>query len=603
MKNDDYDINEYIIDAAAMASLKTIKYLVNEIGADVNANIKNGYYNTLSIALYNNRDEIVEYLINETSINIHTKHNYVLELAVEMQKMSIIALLLENNAGCNKNCDCNNGTIKYRIKPYSYSIFNWMIKNGRLKALIRLFTEVNLYTVKDILNNASVCNQLEIIQYFLKTYCKGNIHVYDDIILTISNQLDIIKYVIENTICINIKSYNKALEYASKNKHSNVIEYLTSEICIKHIGNMEIKNNETSDNGGEDIPYWCEQKLKISKYHNDNIERFIKSACEQNQLDVLTYITEHNTNYISEDFFKKKINEIFIIIIEKAYFDIIKYLVSKTNINIDGNWTARPIFIAAKIGRIDILDFLIENGAKLQFEPHDDDILRSASRGGHIEMVKYLIESKGIKINKSNGEFPMINAAMNGHLEIVKYLEECGSDIHTRGEDPFKYAAQNGHLAVAEYIFQKGNIKICHINYALRESVEHKQLKVVEFLLETCGAEINSFLASMQLYNMKYEYDRESRPAYIAVKNKHSEMLELLISKGADIHFDNDWLLRLATISYYNDDIGYKIIEILLKHHANINAGDKDSAIAIARKNRDTKTIKLLQSYETTISI
>ncbi|OUM61687.1 hypothetical protein PIROE2DRAFT_26240, partial [Piromyces sp. E2] len=55
--------------------------------------------------------------------------------------------------------------------------------------------------------------------------------------------------------------------------------------------------------------------------------------------------------------------------------------------------------------------------------------LHAACKNGHIDVVKYLVE-QGANIHQENYNYdtPLYIACKNGHEDIVKYLVEQGAD-------------------------------------------------------------------------------------------------------------------------------------------------------------------------------
>ena len=84
-----------------------------------------------------------------------------------------------------------------------------------------------------------------------------------------------------------------------------------------------------------------------------------------------------------------------------------------------GNQT--PIRFACKTGNIELVEYLINNGAKIEDNP-DDGItpLIQASRSNHYDLVKFLIE-KGANVNAyaRDKEFALNQAIKNGNYDII----------------------------------------------------------------------------------------------------------------------------------------------------------------------------------------
>jgi ankyrin repeat protein len=92
------------------------------------------------------------------------------------------------------------------------------------------------------------------------------------------------------------------------------------------------------------------------------------------------------------------------------------------------------IYRAAGNGAVDAVRWLLEHGAKVNFELKDFPgesrcfPLTSAVQGNHIEIVKLLVEKGGANINAHWGGFtPLSYAIMYNKKEIEKYLRSKGA--------------------------------------------------------------------------------------------------------------------------------------------------------------------------------
>lgn len=135
------------------------------------------------------------------------------------------------------------------------------------------------------------------------------------------------------------------------------------------------------------------------------------------------------------------------------------------------NGTDRWMWQAAMEGKLDFLKALVELGMDVN-ESHDDGdpnsqfytpegpILQAAG-SGHLEVVRWLLD-QGAQINfEVHGKrrcWPLVDAATNGHLEVVKLLVERGADIHAtwRGVNAVTQAALYGHTEVRDYLRSLG---------------------------------------------------------------------------------------------------------------------------------------------------
>jgi len=85
---------------------------------------------------------------------------------------------------------------------------------------------------------------------------------------------------------------------------------------------------------------------------------------------------------------------------------------------------------ASWYGHIEIVNFLVENGADINSQDYEYGYtsLIIASKCGHIEIVKHLIE-KGVDINVTNldGKTALILALENRHTDIVKLFKDASA--------------------------------------------------------------------------------------------------------------------------------------------------------------------------------
>jgi ankyrin repeat protein len=95
--------------------------------------------------------------------------------------------------------------------------------------------------------------------------------------------------------------------------------------------------------------------------------------------------------------------EEFIDSIERGDFDKVKYFVKEKNFGKDHIYESDALQLAAKYGYLDIVKYLVEQGADVNWIDHD-------------------------------GSFALILSTKYGHFDVVKYLVEHGSDINEKDE-------------------------------------------------------------------------------------------------------------------------------------------------------------------------
>src|SRR5437879_2507899 len=113
------------------------------------------------------------------------------------------------------------------------------------------------------------------------------------------------------------------------------------------------------------------------------------------------------------------------------------------------------ILAAIYMGRGEIRDFLIANGAELG--------LPEAAAIGQLARVRELIEKHHAQANSFSPDgFPVVAlAAFLGHREVVEYLAAHGADIKAAATNGSGYNAltgpvTGGHVAVAQWLLEHG---------------------------------------------------------------------------------------------------------------------------------------------------
>lgn len=154
-----------------------------------------------------------------------------------------------------------------------------------------------------------------------------------------------------------------------------------------------------------------------------------------------------------------------------GHLDVAKYLIGKSidrridwNISddIDG---ATPLHYAASSCNFKLVKHLIAKGADVNVRAYENNtpLHYAVSAGGSLEIVKYLIDNGAIVDIKSNGTPTIHFAALGGHLDILQYLivtKHVEYDIKSNGVHTLHYAVRGGSIAVVEYLIKEKNVDV-----------------------------------------------------------------------------------------------------------------------------------------------
>ena len=191
-----------------------------------------------------------------------------------------------------------------------------------------------------------------------------------------------------------------------------------------------------------------------------------------------------------------------------------------------------PLALAARHGRGDLIDVLLESGASVKAAeatlPEGQTLVMLAARTGRVDAVKRLIAA-GSDVNAREtrtGTTALVWAATSNRAEVIRALVESGADLNVQSKVTSYPHTQNGVLLsgveegvsyVGQTVLPRGGWSAAM--YAAREGAAD----AVRVLAES-GADLNLT-------------DPEGTSALIiAIINGHWETASMLVEKGADVN-------------------------------------------------------------------
>lgn len=308
-------------------------------------------------------------------------------------------------------------------------------------------------------------------------------------------------------------------------------------------------------------------------------------------------------------------------------FEEVKRITTQENVSFIDEKGATPMMWAAFNGNVEIIDFLIKNGANARKkgvlsverkDAYDKDViisypspLNAAAGEGHLEAVKFLIEKAGVSPNEKtikirdsidakgnhsffdeeeNDKSALIEAVLSHKTEVAEYLLSKGADPDYSEYDPEVTALE---------------VAILTFDYEMAELLLRSGANADIFTKRSDGFRIYPFFAIVPEEcvppNMnKADYDKSVKnivpfllqngatlrnfifPVSKMCGCKNQELVEFMLSIG----FDPEWQFNESTIGDYCRKQGIEITEEMIKN---------SSAIEKTRKNEELKLNLLLQ--------
>lgn len=250
-------------------------------------------------------------------------------------------------------------------------------------------------------------------------------------------------------------------------------------------------------------------------------------------------------------------------------------LENKANPNLKNKKGLAPSHIAAFFGYLDVIKLFKEHGANFELRAHHNWAhLHLAASEGHRSVVNYLLENNLAKVKSKTGDgFTALHlAAAKGHLEVIKCLYSTLIDINILSDDgqtAAYVAVRNGQLSTLKFLHEKGaNLKLAGPNNwdLLNVACYSGYPKIVNYLL-----------AIEKKLNLKAFSSPKRRPLHLAAAagnlpfilkkrppDDYLKIIKILIAKGANILEKNshDYVLHQAVLSDNREIIHYLVQEI-----------------------------------------
>jgi cytohesin len=243
----------------------------------------------------------------------------------------------------------------------------------------------------------------------------------------------------------------------------------------------------------------------------------------------------------------------------KRQGEVVEVLLARgANVDAKANSGATPLHYAAYNGQKGVVEILLAKGANINATTDAGDTPASAALQADYQDIFNLLTGKG-------GDMPLVNSlhsvARIGNLAEARSLIDKGVDVNTQdwiGWTALHYAAKKGNRDVIQLLVSRGAKVNVHNKDGLTPLHKVTNRSCAEILIAQ-NADINA------------KDNEDFTPMHYAAQHGHQDVVELLISKGADVNPTNECRkpLHLAVIGGHTD-----IVKLLTEKGADVNAED-----------------------------
>lgn len=204
------------------------------------------------------------------------------------------------------------------------------------------------------------------------------------------------------------------------------------------------------------VKYFISLKEKYS-----NFRKALEFCINNGNLEMIKYLMENKSHFNNANY--DEIIDHCLSNYSESITDIIKYFIETS---IDGK---NILLNSAEKGRLDIIISLFNHGIDIHY--NNDILLCVASYHGYLDIVRFLIENGALIHGESKKKISLKLA----YRDVICYFDYWSLHI----------SAKKGHLHVVQYLVNNGALVRIDNDYALFVSMMYGQIDVTNYLL-TC---------------------------------------------------------------------------------------------------------------------
>ncbi|XP_064648021.1 ankyrin-1-like [Lineus longissimus] len=275
---------------------------------------------------------------------------------------------------------------------------------------------------------------------------------------------------------------------------------------------------------------------------------------------------------------------------------IIKLIAFGADVNVVNSVRSTPLHRACQTGHIDLVDALLQRGARITEDEDGDTPLDIAYRLGSKDIFKLLID-KGAKSERLKSYQLHLACFVADESRVGKLLEK-GMDLNAadmKGRTPLHCTCFSGEPKLVDKLLNLGadiNVTDDDATSALHIATFLNQFGMVQHLLEySCKKPDVNVITKLEKWT----------PLHFACCSGDYGIAKLLLENGADVHvFDRDNNQPLSLACCHGSPATSGLVKLLLSFDADINLS---CSLHMALKSDDLDVFDLLLDYGADVTI
>ncbi|XP_046337771.2 ankyrin repeat domain-containing protein 17-like [Haliotis rufescens] len=570
--------------AAERGHKEVVELLVNE-GANVTLVNKKGD-NLLHSASRGGNVEVVKFVLSLDMVSINSRGwknmTPAMTAAVKGHK-EVVELLVSKGADVSLLDKGNNNLLHLACRGGNVEVVKFVLSQGTLSINSRGWEKMTpVITAADK-------GHKEVVELLVNEGADVTLvnKKGDNLLHSASRggHVEVVKFVLsQGTLSINSRGWKRmtpAMTAADKG-HKEVVELLVrkgADVSLLDIGHDTLLHLACRGGHVEVVKFVLSQGMVSINSRGWEKMTPVITAAEKGHKEVVELLVKEGADVTLVN---KKGDNLLHSASRGGHVEVVKFVLSQGTLSINSRGWKRmtPAMTAADKGHKEVVELLVRKGADVSLlDIGHDTLLHLACRGGHVEVVKFVLSQGMVSINSRGWKkmTPVITAAEKGHTEVVELLVKEGADVtlvNKKGDNLLHSASRGGHVEVVKFVLSQGTLSINSRGWKkmtpAMTAADKGHKEVVELLVRK-GADVSlldighdtllhlacrgghvevvKFVLSLDRVSINSRGWEKMTPAMTAAVKGQKEVVELLVSKGADVTLldkGNNTLLHLA---------------------------------------------------------